>query len=810
MKKNSLLLLLTGWLTCSGINAQQPDEKLNKWSASIPIEKIYIHCDRDEYIAGQTVWFKTYLYSEFLPNDKVSVVFVELINTSSAIISRQTLPVALAVSRGQFELPDTLSAGKYIIRAYTATMLNQDPDFVYKKSITISGKEKKNATPVASGKKIRMEFFPEGGNFVSGMANTIAFKATNEEGWPVEVEGVLKNSKEETIAEFTSYHDGMGMLDLTPADKETYYVSLKNDPSGQKYLLPETVSKGIVFRLLNINDGIQFEIFQPKNDPVFQAAYMIGQIQHNVVFKQPLKQAVATLSGVIKTSNLTSGILHITVFNKDGLPLAERLSFIDNKEYILPAQLITDTINLSARGKNHFTLAFTDTVVGSFSVSVTDPAFAATGMRENNIVSSLLLSADLKGYIHNPGWYFSSANDSMKYALDMVMMTNGWRRFKWNQLISDPLPAARYKDPKFINLSGRVTLEGTKKPFANMDMLLFILGEDSSRNMQIIKTDANGYFDADSVLFFGKSRVLFSDIKGKKSRFVDITPGADSLNRSYRLPLYSGNDLFFLQRSTGEDHSKKLASEYEAYIKGNGVVLSEVVIKSKKKTPLEELEEKYATGAFSGETRKTFDLLNNKEEIGAQNIFEFLEARVQGLRIGRNEDDAEIKIFYRQSTTMNASGNQPMDIFLDEVLTDATSVAFIPVNQIAMVKVYSTFVGSTGNGAGGALAIYMKKGADYFSSLPSAGEIIPYSGFSIIKEFYSPDYSIPAVQNKATPDERITLAWNPDIYVRGINTKIPITFYNNDRTKSFKVVVEGMTRDGKLLMMEKIIAGKGF
>jgi hypothetical protein len=811
--RKSLLALFSVCLLTINSHAQFPTEKLGNWAAGSPIEKLYLHCDRDEYLAGQTVWFKAYLYSEFLPNDKASVVFIELINSSSGIISRKNLPVAMAVSRGQFELPDTLSSGKYIIRAYTATMLNQDPDFIYKKSITITGKEKKNAVVSQPGKKIRMEFFPEGGNFVAGMANTMAFKATDEEGWPVYVEGVLKNSKEEAVTEFTSYHDGMGMIDVTTAEKETYYVTLKNDPSGQRYPLPEVISKGIVFRLLNGDDGIHFEIFQPKNDPVFQAAYMIGQIQHNVVFKQPLKGAVTTLSGLIKTSNLTSGILHITVFNKDGLPLAERLAFIDNKEYILPARLLTDTVNFSARGKNHFTLAFTDTVMGSFSVSITDPAYSAAGLRENNIISSLLLTADLKGYIHNPGWYFSSVNDSMKYALDLVMMTNGWRRFKWNQLISDPLPASKYKDPKYITLAGQVTLEGTKKPFADKDMLLFIVGADSSRNMQMIKTDANGYYDADSVLFFGKAHILFSDIRGKKSRFVDIRPGADSLNRRYPVPLPESKNLLFWQQPADNRNelAKKLADEYDAFVRASGVVLSEIVVKSRKKTPLEELEEKYASGAFSGDTRKTFDLLNTDDGKSYLNIFDYLQDRVPGLTAIKNEITGEYEVYYRQTATISALGNQAMDIFLDEVLlADASAVSYIPVSQIAMVKVYSTFVGSTGGGAGGAVAIYLKKGADYFSSLPSAGEIIAYNGFSIIKEYYSPDYSVPAVKNNTTPDHRITLEWNPDIYVAGVNTKIPVRFYNNDRTKSFKVIVEGMTTDGKMLMIEKIISGKGF
>lgn len=804
------------WLAVSLISlpslfslAQLPVDKLHKWAGNNPIEKLYLHFDRDEYVAGQTLWFKAYLYSEFQVNDKSTTLFVELFSPLSGIISRKTFPVIRAVTQGQFDLPDTLSSGNYIIRAYTATMLNQGVDFIYKRGFSVTGK-KSNEPPASGAKKIRMEFFPEGGNFVAGQSNTIAFKATTDNGLPVAVNGFLRNEKGETLSEFSSYHDGMGMIEIDAKEKENYHVVLSRDPGAEKYYLPAMINKGIVFRIMNGGDGIHFEIFQQKGDPVFNASYMIGQMQHNVVFKQPFKEGSATLNGIIKTDNLLSGILHITVFNKDGMPLAERLSFVNNKEYLLQGDLKTDTVNFSSRGRNHYTVSLKDTVVGNFSVSITDPAYNSSARQQENIVSRFLLMSDLKGYIHQPAYYFSSDNDSVKYALDLVMMTNGWSRFKWDQLLKDSLTTGKFKDPGFINLSGRVSLEGTKKPFADREMLLFIVTADSSRNIQMIKTDANGYYQADSLLFFGKANILFSDIRGKQSKFVDIKPGADSLNRSYGLPgIDKAEWLSYKIKESRENTalSQKLADEFNVLMRSSGEVLSEIVLKSKKKTALQELEDKYTTGAFSGDTRKTFDLVNSDETAAYTNIFDYLTARVPGLNIGKTEA-GDYYVYYRQTATVSAMGNQGMDIFLDEVLTDASTVAFIPPAQIAMVKVYSNFVGSTGGGSGGALAIYMKKGADLFNSLPAAGEMIVYNGFSVIKEFYAPNYSVAGKEIK--PDHRMTLHWDADIAVSGINPKFPVVFYNNDRTRSFKIVVEGMTVDGKMLMIEKLVTAKPF
>lgn len=788
--------------------AQPPQQKLEKWGDQQPIEKIYLHFDRQNYLAGQTIWFKAYSYASYNSNTAITAIYTELVSPYAGVIARQTFPVARGISQGQFDLPDTLTSGTYIIRAYSATMLNNDPEFITRHTVFITGNREPVYTNVSATKKIRMEFFPEGGNFVAGRSNTVAFKATDEVGYPVQVNGILKNSKGESITAFNSYHDGMGMIDIEAQENQGYYVVLDSSASAQKYYLPATASQGVVFRLLTGEDGIHFEISQQKNTPLFNVAYMIGQMQHHVVFSQPFKEGGSMLKGVIKTNNLASGILHITLFNKDGIPLAERLSFVNNKEYIQKGSLILDTVNVLPRGRNRFTVSLADTVVGSFSVAVTDPDYDIK-QRSENIYSGILLTSDIKGYVHNPAYYFSSNSDSVKYALDLVMMTNGWRRFAWKQLLNDSMPAAKYKDPAFVTLSGRVILEGSKKPFADKELLVYIVMPDSSRTMNMVKTDANGYYHADSLLFFGKASILFSDIRGKKSKFVDIKPGPDSLNRFYPVPIVSPQ-LWQTYQGIGYDLQKttKNIEDYKAFMKANGLVLSEVYLKSKKKTALELLEEKYTSGAFSGESRRSFDLLSTDDASIYTNIFDFLQSRVPGLVTGRTET-GEYFAYFRQNVTISALGNQGMDIFLDEVPADATTVAFIHPSQIAMVKVYSNFIGSTGGGAGGAIAVYLKKGEDLFKSLPSAGEVIRYSGYSVIKEFYAPDYSLP-IADKATADHRTTLQWLPDNFVSGVNQQIPVVFYNNDRSSTYKIVVEGMTIDGKMLLIEKTVTGKAF
>ena len=146
-----------------------------------------------------------------------------------------------------------------------------------------------------------------------------------------------------------------------------------------------------------------------------------------------------------------------------------------------------------------------------------------------------------------------------------------------------------------------------------------------------------------------------------------------------------------------------------------------------------------------------------------------------------------------------------MTLYLDEMQVDGRLLATIPASQVAMIKVYSSFFGAEGNGVGGVLAVYTKKGAEFSGYSAVSSDAIIFKGYALVKEFYSPDYSVKAADTKA--DKRITLLWQPDIIAEGRDVQIPVVFFNNDRTESIKIVAEGMTADGKLLYLEKIIPG---
>jgi hypothetical protein len=806
MNTKSICFCLLSFFSIT-VYSQQPDEKLNQWSLKNPIEKLYLHFDRDEYVSGQTIWLRGYFYSEFNLDDRSSTLYVELLDENSVLHTRKVFPVFNGFSKGQVELPDTLSSGIYIVRAYSPRMLNHDNAYIFKKALMVTGKNKTPLRNQTHAGPLKLEFFPEGGNFINGYLNTIAFKATDSNGYPVEIEGSIMTNKGELVTEFNSIHDGMGSVEIMAEANAGYYAVLANDKS-RKFALPETTDRGIAFHIQASDNKLFYEIFQEKDDPLLSPALIVGQMQHKVVFKQQLQKVQTSTTGIISSAEMLSGILQITVFNKDGMPLAERLCFINNGEYIQPAELLIDTLSFKERGKNQFTLGFRDSVAGSFSIAITDPAFDGRQFRNENIYSRLLLTSDLPGYIHNPSWYFQPGNDSIKKAMDLVMMTNGWRRFKWTHLMSQPLPAVKYKDPGYISLKGKVNVFGRDRTVNNKSFLIFVSSGDSSRSMEMTNTNDAGEFVADSLVFYEKSVLHFSELQNKNSK-IDITLfQADSLFRTFPLPQIKKNELFPVPVGLPPRDllNEKLWAEYESMLKSEGLTLSMVTVSSKKRSQLQELEARYATNVFAGNAEKTLDFTNNNDLSSYRNVLDYLQSRVPGLNVIKNGLD--YSLFYRNRRTL-MGGPIPMVVFLDEMRTSANAVSFVPGYEVAMVKIFSTFVGTDGNGSGGVLAVYTKKGEDLFNSLPKDGAQVGYQGYSIIKEFYSPDYSSPA-NNNVTSDHRLTLLWNPDIFVNGMNEKIPVQFFNNDRSKSFRVVIEGVTVDGRLLMIEKTITRKAF
>ena len=150
--------------------------------------------------------------------------------------------------------------------------------------------------------------------------------------------------------------------------------------------------------------------------------------------------------------------------------------------------------------------------------------------------------------------------------------------------------------------------------------------------------------------------------------------------------------------------------------------MNEVVLRGKKRSATEEMNDFYSKGFFSSGETRILDLVNGPDKIVHENIFEFLKFKVPGLLVvdpnyensgmpslDPFDDPSGYRIYYRQQPTISSLGNAPMAIYLNEVQISPTVLATVPANDIVLIKVFSNFALAPGGGAGGALAIYTKK-----------------------------------------------------------------------------------------------------
>jgi hypothetical protein len=752
-------------------------------------EKLYLHTDRHYYLAGEKIRLKAYILNGFLPDTLSTTLYVELLDKELKLQGRSIFPVFSGVAYGQLEIPSSLSKGSYILRAYTAQHIHA-PDYHYLQEVKVYGNRPQDIPSVASAANILLQFFPEGGNFVNGMVNTVAFKATDSRGLPVKIKGLIKDVQGEIIGEAESFHDGMGKFLIRPFPGQQYYLELSD--CEETFPLPQAENEGVVLTVSQIDRGIAFRLEQhPQTPSLKQAAFITGVIQGETIFRKPFSGIGESVTGIIPVKDLPTGIMKITVFNQHQQPLAERLVFIQNGEFKVETELYRKVIKPEPFQNIQLSVKIKEPVAGSFSISVTDADFDED-IRPVNIFSQFLLSSEIKGYIHHPSWYFSTAGDSTIMALDLVMLTNGWRRFRWVE--NQP----EYSHPfSYIRLKGAIVDRYNKKPFAKETFFLHMTpaydAVSGRGTIRIITTDEKGKFYLDSLIFPGKMSIEIFKFPQQKN-MLSFNFDEDSLHMPSSVKEIPEWFKFSGEAVSAIDEKYASVQIYE-----NAKLLETVTVKARGKTEKEKLDEIYTSGYFRGGAGTALDL---SKETGPESIFDYIRNRITNLKVELSEEEetmGEYIIRFRQQNT-DIWPNPPLQLYLNELPASSAFIEPIPVSQIAYVKLFPTFIGRPGGA--GALAIYTR---NFETGGPKEHAFITtYNGYSIVEEFYSPDYTGGPPIDKDS-DERITLFWKPDIVLADIDPELPISFYNNSKTKRFKLVVEGITSEGKLLMLEEII-----
>lgn len=813
MKKTFLgpvfILLLT-----TSLAAQKIASALSVFRKKFPAEKLYLHYNKEYYTAGETIWFKAYLTINHAPSGLSNNFYLQLSNDKGAVISNKKYPVKGATVSGSIDIPDSIPGGNYTVRGFTPAMLGPDADFIYSKNIRIykfSPLQDDNSLNKPATQKISLRFFPEGGSLIADINTVIAFKAVNEFGYPVDIKGVIKTEDGIMILPFSSYHDGIGQFRFKPQANKKYVAVTEINGQAISFSLPPVQSSGLELKVEQENGARAFMISRNKIQKLnFDVFKVVAQINNIVVYENEFYFGDHfAVKGHISTDSLPSGILQVTVFNNDDAPILERLSFVNNREYEAGATLSVLNLGTKAREINSMQFDFPDSAQRSCSVAVTDYQNDSTVNKEN-IISSLLLTSDLKGNIFNPRYYFSNQSDSVKNALDNLMLTHGWRRFNWKKILQNEYPEPKREDEFLINISGTVKNPKKPEPIAGGTLNIFVSAEDSSLLTYNFPVNEKGQFFLDSLLFTGSARVYYSytDTKGKQK---PVTVVLDE-KKSIEWPADGANedemaDLsilpgFAVKKETSDVKNVTLIQKgFE-----NAKELKNVTVTAKARRPVDILNEKYASGVFKTGSRYIIDNVTNPTVLngaGTGTVVDFIKNRLPKVGFTKGH--------FVNLQHFNAIGGfvnyWTVGVFVDEFPATIAQLDQLRIEQIAMVKFFDAgFVGVNSDYGGGAIAIYTKKDEHIDIKRPE-GAFFTYNGYSIEKEFYSPDYSIPSDKHKGR-DIRTTLFWNPTVYTNVNENCIQVNFFNNDLSRKFKIVLEGIDNKGRLIFFEKTI-GEG-
>ena len=801
--------------------AQTIDSTLGRYADEFAQEKIHIHFDKGIYDKGETIWFKAYLLTGFDLTDNSRNFYVDWFNDKGELIKQTVSPMFESSARGQFNIPENYT-GKFIhIKAYTQWMLNFDTAFLYHKDIRINVVANKNtdnkattttnkkdnkpeaANPIVENKKPKavIHFFPEGGDLINDVTSRVGFLIDNEFGLPVSAAGALKNSKGEFIDSFITEHDGMGSFSLSP-DSTQPYTAEWTDEYGTPHstTLPLAKQGGATLEVQNTKGKTLFFINKSKDaNPDRKTMFVIANMHQHEVYKSKVNigDRISAL-GEIPTKDLPTGILEITLFDVNYQPLAERVVFVNNYQFLFTPTVRNTKVGLDRRQKNTIEIEVNDSVFSNMSVAVTDAGLLTDV--SSNIVSDFLLSDDIKGYIHNPAYYFTSKADSVARHLDLVMLTHGWRRFNWKDVVAGKLPTITYpKETDYMQIKGTIFGDLNRSSMLNQTIFLMLQGKDSSKQSLMLPVDKQGKFLQRGVLFYDTAYIYYQlagdkkltdrvEIQFQTGLIQPTSKKYSSVTASPFLWTYNNKDSALIERS------KMFYNEKEKIQKRIAATqLNEVTVRTRVKRPEDVLDEKYTSGLFAGGDSKQFDVTTDPFAAGAQDVFSYLQGRVAGLQITNNGADV----------SMSWRGHTP-DLFLDEFKVDADQLKNIPMTDVAYVKVFPPpFFGATGGGAGGAISVYTRKGGDV---KPTPGKGLNFkqlAGYTPYKEFYNPDYQ----NNMPTyvEDARTTLYWNPFVLTYGKNHTVQVEFYNNDISKRLRLIIEGVNKDGKMTRVEKII-----
>lgn len=781
---------------------------VNRFSVLNPQEKVWLHFDNTGYYIGETIWFKAYVVGAAYHDTTFlsRVLHVELLTPEGMVVDSRKLRIENGGCHGEFRLKGEYRSGFYEVRAYTRSMLNfgdgcvfsrvfpvySEPevigDYADKKmdagGVLINMREK----PEKRG-RINMSFYPEGGHAIAGLASRIAFRASGDDGSDLDIRGRVYNERGESVASFGTLHQGMGFFELTP-EHTSYKVVAECGGRKRTFSLEGILPAGYVMRADHLNDSVlQVRIAKSSSLPADTIGFSVSC--RGVVYSaETFLVGDSPVSFPLSLPAFPAGCLQLTLFNRDGSLLAERLVFNRCNSSYLTVSCTPDKAFYQPLERIALDLDVRDgsgkPVSACFSLSVCDASSGIVSGYQDNILTGLLLSSDVRGYIENPMQYFVDRSRTTRAKLDLLMLVQGWRRYNW-EVMSGVAPfGVKHFAEECLDISGRVLDYRKDLPVSGVTVTYWMSRDGRSLHGKC-RTDSSGCFYfalPDHASFRGKWPLSLGVTAGGKRRHCRILlDRSGPLGRAYTYEDGFVQDTIWAEPERPDSLNKSSVTEMQ-YLDEVGVkknrLKSDIVL----------------------DVEKDINVLKDRGDIYPSTVGEYLKRCVSVVGDSPGYKFANQKTYYCYQ-------------YLQPEIPDklkGMSITSIEIEKVYEIEIYYSnlfawkHVVKYGNclpgPTGPAVFVWVRLYDDGFHEAEQVGvRQTFFSGYSQVKEFYHVDNS------KKLPgeaDSRRTLYWNPEVRSDS-NGKARINFYNNSSCQNRNVTVGGITARGLFIIKKEDI-----
>ncbi|WP_276480485.1 hypothetical protein [Paraflavitalea pollutisoli] len=753
--------------------------KFDNYRSKALSEKLFMHTDKTFYLAGEILWFKLYYVNgnNNKPTNLSKIAYVELLDKDHRPVMQGKVALTEGYGSGSFYLPSSVSAGNYTLRTYTNWMKNFGADGFYEQPVTVVNSLKPlPAQAVDTTTRYTARFFPEGGNLVKGLTSKVAFQVTDQYGKGHAFTGTLTNQRNETILSFAPSRFGIGHFSFVPAAGDSYTANITTD-DGKTVTreLPGVFDQGYVLRVEDAGND-QLQVIVQSNMPGAASGEEIFLfVQGHEEVKAAVKKALQNGEGrfTIDKNKLSEGVSQLTVFNDRRQPVCERLYFKPVKEKL--------TINTAGNKGEYnrrsavdlslqtYNFASGKTIPSNLSVSVYR-IDSLPGHEQDDILSYLWLSSDLKGQIESPGYYFSAQTPEVLAALDNLMLVHGWRRFDWKQVLGNDAPAFQFA-PEYAGhqIVGKLSHANTGQPVANSKAFLSIAG--TKLHFYPVMSGAQGEVQFDVRNYYGPGEIIVQaedqtdsnfhvDIKNPYfDKYSDYQPAPFYLSPSLQGALTEGSINMQVQNAYYSDRLTQFGlpriDTMPFYGNGYPKYLMDDYVRF---TTTEEILREYVPDVAVRKSGGEFQLY----------IFNW-----------------EIERHYRGSPLVLLDG---VPVSIQKIMT------YDPMKLRQLQVVTDRYV--TGEFTFDGIISFSTYHGDLTElKLDNKAVIIDYDGLQLQREFYSPSYETPEKSASRLPDFRNLLYWSPDV-VTDASGKAKLHFFSSDLKGRYAVVLQGMDNTG--------------